>query len=76
LKILGYALGLAFLSGAGGNFGSELQLESRRCSLGLQKTLALVPGLARSLRRRVSLTLHDMQGFDLDGSRVKSFISR
>jgi hypothetical protein len=44
--------------------------------MGLQNTLALVPGLARSLRRRVSLTLHDMQGFDLDGSRVKGFILR
>jgi hypothetical protein len=43
------------------NFGSELQLESRRHSMGLQKTLAQFPGLARSLRRRVSLTLHDMQ---------------
>jgi hypothetical protein len=43
------------------NFGSELQLESRRCLSGLQKTLGLVPVLVRSLRRRVSLILHDMQ---------------
>jgi hypothetical protein len=45
------------------NFGLELQLEFRRRLSGLQKTLGLVPGLARSLRRRVSLTLHDMQRF-------------
>jgi hypothetical protein len=43
------------------NFGSELQLESRRRLQDLQKSLAHFPGLARSLRRRVSLTLHDMQ---------------
>jgi hypothetical protein len=43
------------------NFGSELQLELRRRLLGLHKTLGLVPGLARSLRRRVLRTLHDMQ---------------
>jgi hypothetical protein len=45
-----------------------LQLNSRRRSPGLQKTLARVPGLVRSLRRRVLLTLHDMQGFELGGS--------
>jgi hypothetical protein len=44
------------------NFGSELQLDSRRRLSGLHKTLDLVLGLARSLRRRVSLILHDMQG--------------
>jgi hypothetical protein len=43
------------------NFGLELQLESRRCLSSLQKTFGLVPELARSLRRRVLLTLHDMQ---------------
>jgi hypothetical protein len=43
------------------NFGSGLQLDSRRRLLGLQKTLGLVPRLARSLRRRASLILHDMQ---------------
>jgi hypothetical protein len=43
------------------NLGSGLQLNLRRHSPGLQKTLAHVPGQARSLRRRVSLTLHDMQ---------------
>jgi hypothetical protein len=45
------------------NFGSELQLESQRHLSGLQKTLGLVPGIARSLRRQVSLTLHDVQRF-------------
>jgi hypothetical protein len=43
------------------NFGSGLQSKSRRRSQDLQKSFALVSGLARSLRRQVSLTLHDMQ---------------
>jgi hypothetical protein len=50
------------------NLGSELQLNSRRRSPGLQKTFAHVQGLVRSLRCRVSLTLHDMQCFELGGS--------
>jgi hypothetical protein len=45
-------------------------------SPGLQKTLARIMRLAHSLCRRVSLTLHDMQWFELDGSLVKNFISR
>jgi hypothetical protein len=43
------------------NFGSELQLDSRRRLSDLQKTLGLVQGLARSLRRRASSILHGMQ---------------
>jgi hypothetical protein len=43
------------------NFGSGLQLDPRRRLSGLQKTLGLVLRPTRSLRRRVSLTLHDMQ---------------
>jgi hypothetical protein len=43
------------------NFGLGLQLEPRRRSQDLHKILARAPGLIRSLRRRVSLTLHDMQ---------------
>jgi hypothetical protein len=50
------------------NFSSGLQLIPRRCSLGFQKTFARVPGLVRSPRRRVSLTLYDMQLFELGGS--------
>jgi hypothetical protein len=43
------------------NLGSGLQLIPRRRSLGLQKIFARIPGLVHSPRRRVSLTLHDMQ---------------
>jgi hypothetical protein len=43
------------------NFGSELQLDFRRCSRGLQRVLLLVPGSVRSLRRRESSSLYDMQ---------------
>jgi hypothetical protein len=43
------------------NFGSGLQLIPQRHSLGLQQTFSRVPGLVRSPRRRVSLTLYDMQ---------------
>jgi hypothetical protein len=43
------------------NFGSELQLNFRRCSRGLQKVLLLVPGSVRSLHRRESSSLYDMQ---------------
>jgi hypothetical protein len=43
------------------NFGSELQLDFRRCSRGLQKALLLVPESVRSLRRRESSSLYDMQ---------------
>jgi hypothetical protein len=43
------------------NFGSELQLNFRRCSRGFQKVLLLVLGSVRSLRRRESSSLYDMQ---------------
>jgi hypothetical protein len=43
------------------NFGSELQLDFRRRSRGLQKFLLRVPGSIRSLRRREWLSLYDMQ---------------
>jgi hypothetical protein len=42
-------------------FGSKLQLDFRRCSRCLQKALFLVPGSVRSLRRRESSSLYDMQ---------------
>jgi hypothetical protein len=35
---------------------------------GSSETLAQAPGLVRSLRRQVSLILHDMQLFELGGS--------
>jgi hypothetical protein len=47
------------------NFGSELQLDFRRRSRGLQKFPLLIPGSARSLRRRESLSLYDMQRCNL-----------
>jgi hypothetical protein len=47
------------------NFGSELQLDFRQCSRGLQKALLLVLGLVRSLRRRESSSLYDMQSYNL-----------
>jgi hypothetical protein len=43
------------------NFGSGLQLISLRRLQDLQKTQARVPETARRFRRRVLLTLHDMQ---------------
>jgi hypothetical protein len=43
------------------NFGSGHQLISRWHSQDLQKTQARVPEPARRIRRRVLLTLHDMQ---------------
>jgi hypothetical protein len=46
------------------NFGSGLQLVPRRRSRGLRKTLGLVPRPTRSLRRRASLILYDMQQFN------------
>jgi hypothetical protein len=45
------------------NFGLGLQLVRRRRLSGLQKTLGLVPRPTRSLRRRASLSLYDMQKF-------------
>jgi hypothetical protein len=49
------------------NFGSgsikvsNMQLDFRRRSRGLQNNLLLVPGSVRSLRRREWLSLYDMQ---------------
>jgi hypothetical protein len=43
------------------NFGSELQLDFRRRSRGLQKFSLLVPRSVRSLRRGEWLSLYDMQ---------------
>jgi hypothetical protein len=43
------------------NFGSALQLVPRRLVLSLQKTLGPVLRPTRSLRRRASLILYDMQ---------------
>jgi hypothetical protein len=43
------------------NFGSELQLDFRRCSRSLQKFPLLDPGPVHSLRRRESSSLYDMQ---------------
>jgi hypothetical protein len=45
------------------NFGSELQLDPRRRLPDLRKTLGLVLRPTRSLHRRASLILHDMQQF-------------
>jgi hypothetical protein len=47
------------------NFGSELQLNSRRRSRGLQKFPLLDPGSVRSLCWREWLSLYDMQRSNL-----------
>jgi hypothetical protein len=68
---MGLWIGACLLEGGWGqeyqrlpNFGSGLQLDPRQRLSGLQKTLGLVPRPTRSLRRRASLILHDMQQFN------------